>query len=85
MKFDSFSLGTCRLFQNVVLFFFNFFLFDVIHVIQCCFQNKNFYQNYKKKYVFAFEFFFFFLQFNLETLGALRKFSRPFCSLFTNI
>jgi hypothetical protein len=45
MNFDSFSLGARYLFQNVVLFFFLIFLYQVTHVIHCCFQNKNLYQN----------------------------------------
>jgi hypothetical protein len=43
MNFDSFSLDARHLFQNVVFFFF---LYEVTHVIHCCFQNKNLYQNY---------------------------------------
>jgi hypothetical protein len=46
MNFDSFSLRTRHLFQNVVYFFF--ILFEVIHVIHCCFQHNNLDQNYKK-------------------------------------
>jgi hypothetical protein len=42
MNFDSFPLDARHLFQNVVIFFF---LYEVTHVIHCCFQNKNLYQN----------------------------------------
>jgi hypothetical protein len=45
MNFDSFSLGARHLFQNVVLFKKKNFLYEVTHVIHCCFQNKNLYQN----------------------------------------
>jgi hypothetical protein len=50
MHFDSFLLGVRHLFQVSVIF-----LCEVILVIHCCFQNKNLYQNYYKKYVFLFE------------------------------
>jgi hypothetical protein len=38
-----------------LLFFSEFLVFKCILVIHCCFQNKNLYQNYKKKYVISFE------------------------------
>jgi hypothetical protein len=42
MNFDSFSLGARHLFQKILK---KKFLHEVAHVIHCCFQNKNLYQN----------------------------------------
>jgi hypothetical protein len=68
-------LKVCSILRSSVIF-----LYEVIFVIHCYFQNKNLYQNYQKSICSHLKIFFF-DSLALKPLGL--EFNRPSCSLFT--
>jgi hypothetical protein len=68
-------LKVCSILRSSVIF-----LYEVIFVIHCYFQNKNLYQNYQKSICSHLKQFFF-DSLALKPLGL--EFNRPSCSLFT--